>query len=459
MPWNWPAVVNYHEAKAFANWRSDRENIPREKGYRLTTEGESLRMLDETAFDESLGVNRDPGMAYDGSAMPEKAGYNLNLAYGSESPVDALPSASTGFHDTMGNVWRWQEDHLSALPGFRVHPYYNDFTLPCFDGQHHLIRGGSYMSCGDEASLFARFHFRPHFFQHAGFRLTLPNQADPALLTSCMDNQGPYVGSNPFRSTKKDEAERKYAADETLRQHIHLHYDSQADPNMPQEARDYVAKTARLLTDAAAEVGAPMDRVLDLGCGVGGISFELARSYARVLGIDVSATFIETAQQIQEEGSRPYYLIEEGEIKVERVAKLPPNVDAARVEFKQADAMCLAPDLGAFDAVLVANMIDRLPAPASLLARLGGPRGLVRPGGILAITSPFSWQQRFTPRDLWLGGHETNEGDVRSVDTIKKTLAENFELLHEQEIPLALREHARKYDYALSHASVWRHKK
>ena len=192
---------------------------------------------------------------------------------------------------------------------------------------------------------------------------------------------------------------------------------------------------------------------------MGGISFELARSYARVLGIDVSATFIETAQQIQEEGSRPYYLIEEGEIKVERVAKLPPNVDAARVEFKQADAMCLAPDLGAFDAVLVANMIDRLPAPASLLARLGGPRGLVRPGGILAITSPFSWQQRFTPRDLWLGGHETNEGDVRSVDTIKKTLAENFELLHEQEIPLALREHARKYDYALSHASVWRHKK
>ena len=59
----------------------------------LCAEGESLRMLDETAFDESLGVNRDPGMAYDGSAMPEKAGYNLNLAYGSESPVDALPSA------------------------------------------------------------------------------------------------------------------------------------------------------------------------------------------------------------------------------------------------------------------------------------------------------------------------------------------------------------------------------
>lgn len=93
MPWNWPAVVNYHEAKAFANWRSDSEGIPRDKGYRLTTEGESLRMLNESAFDESLGVNRDPGMVHDGLDMPEKAGCNLNLAYGSESPVDALPSA------------------------------------------------------------------------------------------------------------------------------------------------------------------------------------------------------------------------------------------------------------------------------------------------------------------------------------------------------------------------------
>ena len=27
------------------------------------------------------------------------------------------------------------------------------------------------MSTGDEASVFARFHFRPHFFQHAGFRI------------------------------------------------------------------------------------------------------------------------------------------------------------------------------------------------------------------------------------------------------------------------------------------------
>jgi hypothetical protein len=37
------------------------------------------------------------------------------------------------------------------------------------------IMGGSFASTGDEASHYARFHFRPHFFQHAGFRIVEPN--------------------------------------------------------------------------------------------------------------------------------------------------------------------------------------------------------------------------------------------------------------------------------------------
>lgn len=227
---------------------------------------------------------------------------------------------------------------------------------------------------------------------------------------------------------------------------------------MPPTARDYTKKVAKLLTTAMAKTKAPSDRALDLGCGVGGTTFELARSYKRVLGLDVSATAIETAQQLQEEGERPYYMVEEGEIKAQRIASVPAGVDVRRVEFKQADAMGLAPDLGAFDGVLVANVLDRLSSPASLLARLGGARGLVRPGGLLAITSPFTWDQRYTPVDLWLGGRETNAGDVRSVDTLKAVLAENFTLLHEEELPLALREHARKYEYVVSYASVWQHK-
>ena len=90
MPWDWPAMVNYHEAKAYANWRSDKEGIPREKGYRLLTEPEHHMMRDESTRDESLGVARDHSMVSDGLQMAADHGFNLNLAYGSESPVNGL---------------------------------------------------------------------------------------------------------------------------------------------------------------------------------------------------------------------------------------------------------------------------------------------------------------------------------------------------------------------------------
>ena len=109
--------------------------------------------------------------------MKKKFNYNLNCAWGSESPVDALPvnDSSTKCYDVMGNVWEWSLDLISALPGFKCDKLYEDFTIPCMDGHHHIILGGSFISCGNEASVFARYHFRPHFYQHAGFRYVLGN--------------------------------------------------------------------------------------------------------------------------------------------------------------------------------------------------------------------------------------------------------------------------------------------
>ena len=43
-------------------------------------------------------------------------------------------------------------------------------------------RTGSFISTGDEASVFARFSFRRHFFQHAGFRLVRSSQPTPVRL-------------------------------------------------------------------------------------------------------------------------------------------------------------------------------------------------------------------------------------------------------------------------------------
>ena len=177
MAWALPAEVNWHEAHAYCAWLAKLEASEDGGGgesggaYRLTTEGEHHRMR-STATKKQATV----GDAVMGNAQTLAEQYNTNLHWGSASSVDALPKSEAGFHDTFGSAWEWCEDHFAALPGYKVHPLYDDFSTPCFDGQHNLIMGGSFASTGDLASRFARFHFRPHFFQHAGFRVvrTLP---------------------------------------------------------------------------------------------------------------------------------------------------------------------------------------------------------------------------------------------------------------------------------------------
>ena len=105
---------------------------------------------------------------------------NFNFLWSSPKKVD---------EELYGNTWHWVEDQFNPLTGFEIHPFYDDFSTPCFDGKHQMIKGGSFISCGHEASHWARFHFRPHFYQHSGFRMahtmngTLENGATRLLET------------------------------------------------------------------------------------------------------------------------------------------------------------------------------------------------------------------------------------------------------------------------------------
>lgn len=141
----WPVIINYHEAAAYCAWRSEVDGVR----FRPIAEAEHHRL-------------RGGGSS---------AGANWSLAFGSEWAVDTGPPSPAGFHDVFGNVWEWCAEPFAPLPGFAPHPLYDDFSAPCFDGQHNLIMGGSFASTGDEATPFARFHFRRHFVQHAGLRL------------------------------------------------------------------------------------------------------------------------------------------------------------------------------------------------------------------------------------------------------------------------------------------------
>ena len=93
----------------------------------------------------------------------------INLEYWASScPIDRFRSGE--FFDVIGNVWQWTETPIYPFHGFEIHPWYDDFSTPTFDTRHNLIKGGSWISTGNEATRAARYAFRRHFFQHAGFR-------------------------------------------------------------------------------------------------------------------------------------------------------------------------------------------------------------------------------------------------------------------------------------------------
>ena len=95
--------------------------------------------------------------------------------------VRSIPSRQGKLYDVIGNVWQWTETPIYPFDGFEVHPYYDDFTAPTFDTRHNLIKGGSWISCGNETLGSARYAFRRHFFQHAGFRYVVAATASHTL--------------------------------------------------------------------------------------------------------------------------------------------------------------------------------------------------------------------------------------------------------------------------------------
>jgi 5-histidylcysteine sulfoxide synthase len=151
MPESWPVEVNCHEAEAYCRWFG--------KGARLLSESEFVFLGNNSGLGET-----DPGFSKN---------FNLNLRYGSPSPVGFLKSANgkNGITDVYGNVWTWLSNDFYPLPGFRTHPLYRDFSNLFFDDQHAMLLGGSWATTGTGASKYYRLWFRRHFFQHAGFRM------------------------------------------------------------------------------------------------------------------------------------------------------------------------------------------------------------------------------------------------------------------------------------------------
>lgn len=242
-------------------------------------------------------------------------------------------------------------------------------------------------------------------------------------------------------------ADNPYETDKFLAEYLLFHYGSEeevlGDVPGPRPALNFPRRSV-------SELIGPMQRdsrALDVGCAVGRATFELARYAAEVIGIDFSRRFIATARGLREAGSCESCRVIEGALTEPFTARVSAGVDMKRVSFEVGDAMALRDGLGTFDAVLAANLICRLPEPARFFAQLPA---LVKPGGQLLLTTPFTWLEEYTPRENWLGG-----AGKRSFDALKEILTPHFELQVTKDLPFLIREHERKFQYGVALGTRW----
>lgn len=240
-----------------------------------------------------------------------------------------------------------------------------------------------------------------------------------------------------------------YESDELLQQYLVFHYATAAE-QFPYafggaDALDFPKRCA--LEGPDYNKLSAGSRVLDLGCAVGRSSFELARHCAEVIGIDYSQAFIDAANRMKAEGWHPATRLDEGSATTRLELRVDEGIDRSRVSFEQGDAQRIREDIGQFDLVIACNLICRLPEPLRLLKRLPD---LLKPGGQLFITTPFTWLEAYTPSENWLG-----DGAQDSFAGLKSALEPAFALDRQWDIPFLIREHARKFQYSIAQASRW----
>jgi SAM-dependent methyltransferase/uncharacterized protein YbaR (Trm112 family) len=158
------------------------------------------------------------------------------------------------------------------------------------------------------------------------------------------------------------------------------------------------------LLDAALSLcgDRPPGPVIDIGCGPGRSSWQLAERYGtQVLGIDLNFSFLRVAQEILNTGRvhidrRKIGLAYEAR---EFIVDLPAS---EQVDFWCCDALALPFSPEQFSVANCLNVLDCVHSPVELLQEL--QRGLA-PGGWLVASSPYDWSGNATSPSSWIGGH------------------------------------------------------
>jgi putative 4-mercaptohistidine N1-methyltranferase len=240
-----------------------------------------------------------------------------------------------------------------------------------------------------------------------------------------------------------------YESERQLAEYAEFHFgDTVYDvPNFPKTLAELALKHMQ---------GRDTRKALDLGCAVGRATFELAKRFDTVEGIDFSTSFIRMANTLAQNGAVHYHRTEEGDLEsyhTRTLEALGLSESAGKVSFHQGDACNLDTRFSDYDLVLAANLIDRLYRPRLFLDSI---HRRIRAGGLLVLASPYTWMEEHTPKEEWVGGFLKNGKAFTTLDGLKNHLGNHFRLIDSpRKVPFVIRETQHKCQHTLSEVTVW----
>jgi len=419
LPLNWPVEVNYLEAKAFCNWKKSQILANDEQFIRLLTEAEWLCLRDK--------VNGDL------NSWQLAPGNINNEFYASSCPIDQFEH--NGLFDIIGNVWQWTESTIDGFQGFDVHPLYDDFSTPTFDGKHNLIKGGSWISTGNEAQRYSRYAFRRHFFQHAGFR---------------------YVQSNTEKLPNLEA--NHYESDIDICQQLHSQYfmgnNRSGKSAMPVTVKNYSQQITNHLLYAVEKYKVGTGKCLDLGCSVGRSSFILAQNFEHIDGVDFSARYIRHGVNLQQGKTARYQLENEGElVDFHEVSLIDVDLPCSEnILFSQGDASNLKAVFKDYNVILAQHVLEQSYDPRLFLQSV---HQRLHNDGLLVIVSTYDFNEQQTEKNNWLGGIKINGENVTGFDGLSSLLAPHFNLLEQHQLTRPIKTNRRNFTLSFPQLTVW----
>uniref|UniRef100_A0A7V4GA78 Methyltransferase domain-containing protein n=1 Tax=Desulfobacca acetoxidans TaxID=60893 RepID=A0A7V4GA78_9BACT len=159
---------------------------------------------------------------------------------------------------------------------------------------------------------------------------------------------------------------------------------------------------------------------LDTGSAVGRFTFEMAKKFDSVIGVDNSVAFIRTSRELRRKRGRQLALREEGTLTRTEALVFPEDWPTHNTEFIVGDAQALPFRAGAFAGVSSLNVVDKVPQPLTHLRELN--RVAAGRGAQLLFSDPFSWSEEAAEEKEWLGGQRSGPFSGRALDHIQDLL-------------------------------------